>query len=290
MRSFAEDCDAVSRPPITAWAPVAIGGLGGSGTRVIAAILRESGVAIGCDLNDALDNLWFTLLFKHKGVLELSDARFSQLATLFVAGMSGGHVAQHDLNAVDELSACDRIQHDSSWLQARADSLRWALMRPLPATIWGWKEPNTHVIIDRLTIELPTLKYIHVVRHGLAMAFSANQNQLRFWGPLMLGADHAVTPRNSLRFWRYVNSRILGISERLKERILLVRFEDLCANPKGEVERLLSFADLKPKPDLLDRATQLIVPPQSIGRHRNHSLDIFDPNDLAFVRDMGFVV
>lgn len=44
--------------------PVAIGGVGGSGTRVFAEILRGFGFYIGDCLNGALDNLWFTLLCK----------------------------------------------------------------------------------------------------------------------------------------------------------------------------------------------------------------------------------
>src|SRR5947207_2715003 len=44
--------------------PVAVGGVGGSGTRVVAALLREAGVYLGADLNDSLDNLWFRLLFR----------------------------------------------------------------------------------------------------------------------------------------------------------------------------------------------------------------------------------
>jgi hypothetical protein len=41
-----------------------------------------------------------------------------------------------------------------------------------PISMWGWKEPNTHVVLDRLWAELPRLKYVHVRRHGLDMAFS----------------------------------------------------------------------------------------------------------------------
>ena len=44
--------------------PVVIGGIGGSGTRVIAEIVALFGFYLGRDLNDASDNLTFTLLFK----------------------------------------------------------------------------------------------------------------------------------------------------------------------------------------------------------------------------------
>ena len=44
--------------------PLVIGGLGGSGTRVVADILLAQGWYLGQDLNRAKDNLLFTLLFK----------------------------------------------------------------------------------------------------------------------------------------------------------------------------------------------------------------------------------
>lgn len=53
-------------------APTAIGGLGGSGTRVFAALLQEAGIYIGDCLNEPLDNLWFTVLIK-RSVLDKTD-------------------------------------------------------------------------------------------------------------------------------------------------------------------------------------------------------------------------
>jgi len=44
--------------------PVAIGGVGGSGTRVVAETVNRLGIAFGRDLNGASDNLLYTLLFK----------------------------------------------------------------------------------------------------------------------------------------------------------------------------------------------------------------------------------
>lgn len=44
--------------------PVVIGGVGGSGTRVVAELLENLGFYIGSDLNTASDNLTYTLLFK----------------------------------------------------------------------------------------------------------------------------------------------------------------------------------------------------------------------------------
>jgi hypothetical protein len=44
--------------------PIIIGGLGGSGTRIVAEILKKFGYYLGNDLNIANDNLLYTLLLK----------------------------------------------------------------------------------------------------------------------------------------------------------------------------------------------------------------------------------
>jgi hypothetical protein len=187
---------------MSAWAPIAVGGVGGSGTRVVAAILKEAGIRIGDDLNHALDNLWFTLLFKHRDILDAPDVCFGDLVSIFVAAMTGGRSATAtQLALVDELARDDRLQHESSWLQARSGSLRRAMAEPPKSSPWAWKEPNTHMVLDRLAARIPGLKYIHVARNGLDMAYSTNQNQLQLWGPAALGAESPIDPRNSLRFW-----------------------------------------------------------------------------------------
>ena len=55
---------------------VAVGGLGGSGTRLIANLLKLHGFYLGTDLNESLDNLWFTLIFKRKSSFFETDKVF----------------------------------------------------------------------------------------------------------------------------------------------------------------------------------------------------------------------
>jgi hypothetical protein len=80
----------------------------------------------------------------------------------------------------------------------------------------------------------------------------------------------------------------MKIGEGLGSRFLLVRFEDLCAAPGAGVRSILSFAGVKADPDLLDRAVKLVEPPATIGRHKDGSMDDFDAEDVAFVRNFGF--
>ena len=62
---------------------IVIGGVGGSGTRLIAMIVASLGLNIGNDLNESFDNLTFTLLFKRHNILKISDEEFNKLLILF---------------------------------------------------------------------------------------------------------------------------------------------------------------------------------------------------------------
>src|SRR6266478_1556686 len=131
--------------------PVAIGGVGGSGTRVGAALLQMLGYYIGDDLNEALDNLWFTLLFKRRSVLLESEPEFVQLVSLFRSRMSGETYLSDEKRAhVLQLCGDGRLQHPQAWLVERAESFLNEAGSKRAGQPWGWKEPNTHIVIDRI--------------------------------------------------------------------------------------------------------------------------------------------
>lgn len=275
---------------LTSAAPVAIGGVGGSGTRVVAGALRGAGWYLGDDLNTALDNLWFTLLFKYPAVLLLSGSEFEQLLKIFVAGMEGESSTPRRAARVVQLLADRRCeQHEPAWLSDRASSL----LDPGPGAAgraWGWKEPNTHVVLDRLSVALPRMRYVHVVRSGLDMALSDNQNQARLWGP-SFGVPYDGTAESSLRFWCEAQRRVLRAAEAMPGRFLWLRFEDLCASPEQELARLFEFCGVHDVEQSVDRVVADVRPPESLGRGRHRLAEIRPrPEDLELVASLGFAV
>lgn len=275
-------------------APVAVGGVGGSGTRVVATILRELGFYLGSDLNTAGDNLWYTLLFVRPNMVDEPSAEVARRVRLFVNAMTRtGSVSHSDLGWLMTL-ANEPVPHgrmcQTSWLQERAERLIEATRRDGgPAVNWGWKEPNTHIILDRLHPLLPTMRYVHVARNGLDMAISRNQQQLTLWGPALLDSpDFAIDPRHSLKYWCHVHRRVLAIGEQMAERFLFLRFEDLCLAPERELSRFARFLGLEVEASLVARLTRLVVPPKSIGRFRTEAAGPFDPEDVEYVARLGF--
>jgi hypothetical protein len=249
----------------------------------------ELGFYMGDDLNDANDNLWFTLLFKRTEILALPDSEFRDLVEIFINGiMRNREFSSWQIKIINELAAKDRIQHPAVWLKERARTL--SSIKPVAHQIgrWGWKEPNTHIVIDRLLKVIPNVKYVHVVRNGLDMAYSANQNQLQLWGPRFIGKECEVSPYYSLRYWCVAHKRILTLGESMGPHFLFLNFDHLCQNPGDGVIKLLEFLKMDIPNSQVNSLVDLVKPPASIGRFRQHDIDAFAPEDITFLKQLGF--
>lgn len=271
-------------------APVAVGGVGGSGTRVVADVLQRLDVYLGSDLNRALDNLWFTFLFKRPEILGESDAGFDALTRIFRSVMRGDRVlSDRERSLIWLLSEHDRVQHPSAWLRTRALSLieRGTHLSP-PGGRWGWKEPNTHIVAERLMQSDPDLRYIHVVRNGLDMAFSLNQNQLRLWGRSRLDGGVEATPRESLTFWCQTHRRMLAVAAKAPGRTFFLSYDRLCAEPSRVLQDALDFLEMAVPESLRRILPTLVRPSATIGRYKAAPRELFDPADVAFVESQGF--
>jgi hypothetical protein len=210
---------------------------------------------------------------------------------VFGAAMAGGPpLSPTDIAWVNALAESDRPQHDRAWLQQRARSLIAAAAGPPRGDRrWGWKEPNTHIFLDRLASALPTLRYVHVVRNGLDMAYSANQNQLRLWGPLLMDPQAAVPgPRAMLKYWCVVQRRAARIGAAMPGRFLMLNYDAFCQAPDDQLPALGRLLDIPVDASASGAVRSLMRPPESLGRFKAHGLADFDPADVGYARELGF--
>jgi hypothetical protein len=269
--------------------PVVIGGVGGSGTRLIAQILRDSGYFMGNDLNDANDYLLFPLLFKRIEILSSSEEEFDELIEILFKGVTGcGDFTQKQIDLINNLASQDREQCPAWWLKQRADFVLSSKHALKPFAKWGWKAPNSHIILDRLIPRFRNMKYIHVARNGLDMAYSDNQNQLKLWGRSFIGENLEVSPYYSLKYWRIAHRRVLDLAKLIGADFLFLNYDDFCLNPDTGIRRLLEFLGLEATPEQSHKLTGLVHPPKSIGRFRQYGINNFDKADVAFVKQLGF--
>lgn len=279
--------------------PVAIGGLGGSGTRVFAALLQHAGFRIGEDLNVALDNLWFTALFKRpewardKTPFQPSDIK--QSIQLFIQAMTrglAGNLSPEDaellarirkeLPPVGAWGVGAEVQNVDNMLAAR-NSAKTAKQA------WGWKEPNTHIFLPHLHQNIANFRYLHIVRNGLDMAFSKNTWQARQWSHLfgLNQAENTPLPLHQLRYWTIANQAAINYGRHMMgNQFLVVDYEDFCARPLPHWERIRAFLGL---PETLDFPNDLLRP-TTIGRGAKHNISAFPEADLIRAQDLQTLV
>lgn len=288
----------------TATSPVIIGGVGGSGTRVVAEMTSLFGYYMGNDLNSAMDNLTYTLVFKRPDWFRKYYPNHRDLHTglkIFEKVMVGGRklsfMERRFLRrAAREMSVNGHNrekQGSGEWPYKRMDFIRQAQgADPEKHIGWGWKEPNSHLALEAFAAYFPDFRYIHTVRHGLDMAYSDNQQQLYNWGSLFqvdLPSVPGELPAASFRFWARANRKAVEAGKRLgNDKFLLVNFDRLCSNPIEGTLAIARFLGISPSAKQLEKAANLPVMPASVGRYKNHPPFDCEPEDLLLLEELGF--
>lgn len=273
---------------------IAIGALGGSGTRAVAEVLIQAGIYMGDDLNKPNDNLIFTRLFKNPDwYRKASDAQKQKRMRIFERYMSTNKLSFEDFYELIVASKSNPTFSSDSNYYFRM--LKKLIGRPKEISNWGWKEPNTQLYMSELFDFFDELKYIHVIRHGLDMAFSNNKQQLKNWGwkyDIVLSGNENEDELaiKQLDYWIESTKEIITKSKKYANRFLLINHTDFCTNPKIEIDRLLAFIDIE-----LDdtQKEKLYSIPKNMGsndRYLNKNIKIFENHKLKFIKDMGFEI
>ena len=247
--------------------PLVIAGTGGSGTRVLARAVRDAGCYIGDTLNVAHDCTAFTGMWGRRfnpEVLKGISGRMLRPDELFGASLPR-YVARgtHPLSPSERSVLIDDLLRRLAWLLRN---------RPSPETPWGWKFPGSIHFLPLLDEVFPGMRFIHLVRDGRDMAFSKNQVQLRGYGRVFLGPDSDGLPEpvRSAMLWNTMNMDAARYGRAaMGERYLIVRFEDLCANPAQELSRVWRFMGF-PAAISPEVASRSVSYRGQLGRWRGH--------------------
>jgi hypothetical protein len=209
--------------------PLVIGATGGSGTRAVARIVQRAGWFMGTRLNRSDDSL------------DIADFDWQWGPEYVRSGASDGMRDAFESALAAHLERC-----------------------PGPETPWGWKHPQSYLLLPFLSARFPRLRFIHVVRDGRDIALARNQNQVMLYGDIALGPGDPDDLARRIAFWAWANERASDdAAALLGERALLVRLEDLVGAPEREARRILAFAGA---PGLDPLPVDEIRPPESLGR------------------------
>ena len=290
---------------------IVIGGVGGSGTRLIAMILASLGLDIGNDLNESFDNLTYTLFFKRRDILNVSDEEFQKILLLFEKSFLSKNYTDDEMKYIYDMTNKYKYHSMKNYFIERVNNItledKPKMVTDLIETYnkkienikntdtilhlngYGFKEPNSHIILERLLQNYPDMKYIHVMRNGLDMAFSENQNQVKLWGYMYLSkSDFSNIHYASLKYWCIVHKKILEIGNKMgSDKFLLINFDKMCLKPNKWLKKICKFLNVDVRCSI--GLKYLVDPPSgSIGKFKKYDISIFDPLDIKFVKKLGF--
>lgn len=270
------------------YSPIIVGGVGGSGTRVVAKILEESGVFLGNHLNVMKDNLLF-LVLESPSRVQWPYERLRPFIELFEKLHFGKSLRPMDWL---RLILWKPVRYHQNVYKR---NLRYALFskRMPQKRPWGWKNGPNHFYLTQLRQHYPHCFYIHTIRHGLDMAFSKNRRQLKLYGHL-LGVESNVPegliPAQQLEYWIKSNNHVINYCKKnLPNRYFILRFDELCASPEKVIAEMFDALRFKPDVSATELGT-LVEPPDSLGRYRSENQDLFTREQLSAVEALGFKV
>lgn len=287
--------------------PVIIGGLGGSGTRVVAEILIKLEFYFGSDLNSASDNLWFAFLFKRPkwffNNYKSNQSEIKSTIALFEKVMlRNKSFNASDWNKMIMAALQWSLFGNHYWGIGGSGKGIWPFHRMINIlrsdrgnqqyTGWGWKEPNSHVYLEFLADHFKEMKYIHLVRHGLDMAFSKNQSQLYSWGKvhnINSQLRDQPSPDIALEYWIKANQKAISVGKkRLGKNFLQINFEKLCQDPLNEITRLIEFLKIDISTVDIKGLSAMPVLPKTAGRYKQQDLSIFTREYFKIIEELGF--
>ena len=226
--------------------PVIIGALGGSGTRVFTRIARHAGIFMGSRLNSYEDS---------EPIIDFYDAW-----------------ARPYLQVGGCLPDGEQKTAEGKFFNCLEDHL---FGLPAHDSLWGVKVPKSILMIRFWRQIFPDAKFIHVIRSGLDMAYSADYNQLHSYGDLVLSQEEqSYSARlKAISYWCRVNLSAASFGETdLGEQYLRIRFEDLCTEPARIVRQIFDFLEASDR-SKLSAAIAEVSFPETIGRWRTHPVE-----------------
>ncbi len=210
--------------------PIILTGRGGSGTRLLSEIAQSAGVFLGNRLNPSQDSLeWASLFYemvvnnslnRKKGVVNQTDKWDSLL-----------------------ISTARDVLEQSNWNSGQ---------------LWGWKLPESMLIVPELFSAFSGAKLVHLVRHPVDSSLRRSHLTSRMNNPigravLKSAYEHAgleLKPPGKNRAymqnaisWRYQVETVTEFARKNlnSDQYLEIRFEDFCEDPDTVQKKLLQF-------------------------------------------------
>ncbi|MCX5726649.1 MAG: sulfotransferase [Candidatus Saganbacteria bacterium] len=139
------------------------------------------------------------------------------------------------------------MERGSPWLPPmKKKDLRWV----------GDKKPFQNAdpkLIEFILEIFPGAHFMHLIRHPFAVCESARKFNETPNGDFWKG----LTLEGSLERWTLHEKGVLGLKKKIGERVIDIRYEDLCRHTGNEMARVFGFLGLHADNSLLNKASQM---------------------------------
>ena len=236
--------------------PIIVGGTGGSGTRVVHAILQRAGIFMGKNINESGDSFYN---YCNNTINQLLPITKSINYNLIDLPLDFTFERLKRLEEVVNIYKKDKLDN---------------------AIAWGWKNPRCIYLLPFFTKAYPSYYFIHVVRDGRDMAVSENQNQFRDFYKPIFDVDASNSAIGSAQLWNHVNTKAYDYGiKKLKDNYQVVKYEDLCNKPEQTIKTMFNKLDfdienIKPLVDL-------VKPSASNGRYKKLEPELLSKISVA---------
>ena len=209
--------------------PFILAGRGYGGTRLLSKIVQDFGIFLGNDLNETGDSIeWIDIVYR----------------------------------MVYETAGRSAFQLDDRYRSRLHDTARKILeVSGLPYGIpWGFKLPETMLVLPEVLDAFPMARVIHLVRHPIASSLRRPHLTARFEEPLGRNAlpgaylyagrdldkiESDPPHRRSAVSWLHQVERVALLGRELGPgRYLELRYEDLCHDPDFATRKIAHFAGI----------------------------------------------
>jgi len=226
--------------------PIILTGRGGSGTRLLSLLAQSNNIFLGNELNETADSVeWKDLIY------ELSVGKLNRVQNLETKVVSPHHhksdSSSSDKTPADLLDMAVAVLSRKNWSVGQA---------------WGWKLPESMLLVPELMETFPKAKLIHLVRHPVTSSLRRSHKTSRPVSPVgrsvlnlsytSLGLDESTihTDEDYLRnaiTWRYQVDNVTRYAKSKLDqtRYLQIQFEDICQSPEKVQRDLCDFVGIE---------------------------------------------
>jgi hypothetical protein len=219
--------------------PVIVLGMHRSGTSMVGDLLQQAGLYMGSKLNIHGESVAF--LKANRALLKHAHAHWD------VPGPFRW--------LLETPQAC---RDEQLFLQQTMES--WTFRRAYSGRItghayhdgpWGWKDPLNTITFPLWHRLYPDASYVFVYRHGVDVANSLVTREHTRKKSSGLYSVRCLSLDRAFDLWAEYNTYFLDRYEIIKDRTILIRYEDLLLEPAAQLSRLARHAELDVGPDTL---------------------------------------